>query len=488
MSQLLPRGRSYEPSVPKLIIVSNRLPFTLSVAEGKADIRPSSGGLATGMRHLHDRGNTLWVGWSGDLESLTGDAAVAARDELESARFVSVAIPAEEQRVFYEDVSNGVLWPICHDRLDQLPLHIDGWDVYDRVNRRFAEAVLANYQPGDTIWVHDYQLMRLPALLREMLPDARIGFFLHVPFPNPEVFFALPTRAWLLEGLLGADLVGFHTRRWRGHFTAALRRLLKLEMAADETVEWQGRRVKLGIHPMGIDAEHHAKLALSSEVNAGRIRLRVEGQRVLVGVDRLDYSKGLLRRLAAFGEFLRRYPEWHEKVRLIQVGVPSRGGISSYDKFREEINALVGGINGEFSTANWAPVRYLHRSIPDDLLASLFRAADVMLVTPLRDGMNLVCKEFAASRIDEDGVLVLSEFAGAADELTDALIVNPYDTGMMADTMHSALLMPGHERRRRMRLLRKQVFTNDVHAWAANFLRALGLKTPRLATRSPALA
>jgi trehalose 6-phosphate synthase/phosphatase len=477
---------SLDRTPTRLIIVSNRLPFTIAQADGKARIAPSSGGLATGMRHLHGRGDTLWIGWSGDLDDVEATHAASIVQELDESRFVHVSIPPDEQRVFYDDISNSVLWPICHDRLDQLPLHIDGWDVYERVNQRFADAVIAHYRPGDVIWIHDYQLMRVPAMLREMLPEARIGFFLHVPFPNPEIFFALPTRRWLVEGLLGADLVGFHTRRWRGHFTAALRRLVGVEMAADQTVEWNGRRVRLGIHPMGIDANHLSQVALSSEVNAERIKLRTDGQRLLIGVDRLDYSKGLLRRLTAFGDLLRRYPEWHERVRFIQVGVPSRGGIGSYDRFREEINAIVGRINGEFSSANWSPVRYLHRSIPESLLVSLFRAADVMLVTPLRDGMNLVCKEFVASRIDEDGVLVLSEFAGAADELTDALIVNPYDTAMMADAMHTGLVMGGPERRRRMRLLRRQVFANTVHSWAEGFLGALEaiIPTPAVSVRA----
>jgi trehalose 6-phosphate synthase/phosphatase len=464
---------------PRLIIVSNRLPFTVAANEGMPRLERSAGGLASGMRHLHERGDALWIGWSGDLDAIPDDQSAVMRAELESSRFVHVSIPPAEQTVFYDDISNGVLWPICHDRLDQLPLQVGGWDVYERVNRRFAEAVAAHYRPGDTIWVHDYQLMRVPAILREMIPGARIGFFLHVPFPNPEIFFALPTRSWLVEGMLGADLIGFHTRRWRGHFTAALRRLLGIEMEADSTVRWKDRRIQLGIFPMGIDADHIGQVALSSEVNTERIRIRTEGQRLLVGIDRLDYSKGLLRRLSAFGEFLRRYPEWHERVRLIQVGVPSRGGIGSYDRFREEINALVGRINGEFSSARWSPVRYLHRSIPESLLVSLFRAADVMLVTPLRDGMNLVCKEFVASRIDEDGVLVLSEFAGAADELSEALIVNPYDASGMADAMHEALLMPGPERRRRMRLLRRQVMSSTVHRWAEGFLDALGAGIPQ---------
>jgi trehalose 6-phosphate synthase/phosphatase len=464
---------------PRLIIVSNRLPFTIAATDLAPRVKPSSGGLASGMRHLHDHSDTLWIGWSGDLDSLADEAAATMRTELEASRYVHVSIPPEEQRVFYEDISNGVLWPICHDRLDQLPLHIGGWEVYERVNRLFAEAAASQYRTGDTIWVHDYQLMLVPAMLREMLPGARIGFFLHVPFPNPEIFFALPTRQALVEGTLGADLIGFHTRRWRGHFTAALRRLLGVEMDADATIRWRGRQVQLGIHPMGVDAGHIEHVALSSEVNTERIRLRTEGQRLLVGIDRLDYSKGLLRRLSAFADLLRRYPEWHERVRLIQVGVPSRGGIGSYDRFREEINELVGRINGEFSSARWSPVRYLHRSIPESLLVSLFRAADVMLVTPLRDGMNLVCKEFVASRIDEDGVLVLSEFAGAADELTEAVMVNPYDATGMANAMHEALVMPGPERRRRMRILRRQVMSSTVHRWAEGFLEALESTVPR---------
>jgi trehalose 6-phosphate synthase/phosphatase len=466
---MTPRDRTS----PRLIIVSNRLPFTVASRDGHPLLEPSAGGLASGVRHLHDHSDALWIGWSGDLDALSDEHATDMKAQLEASRYVHVPIPADEQRVFYDDISNAVLWPICHDRLDQLPLEIVGWDVYEQVNRRFAEAAAAHYRDGDTIWVHDYQLMRVPAILRELLPQARIGFFLHVPFPNPEIFFAVPTRRWLLEGTLGADLIGFHTRRWRGHFTAALRRLLGIEMDADSTVRWQKRRVQLGIHPMGIDAAHIGGIALSSDVNAERIRLKTEGQRLLIGIDRLDYSKGLLRRLSAFAELLRRYPEWHERVRLIQVGVPSRGGIESYDRFREETNEIVGRINGEFSTARWSPVRYLHRAIPESLLVSLFRAADVMLVTPLRDGMNLVCKEFVASRIDEDGVLVLSEFAGAADELTEAVMVNPYDAAGMADAMHSALIMPGAERRRRMRLLRRQVTENTVHRWADGFLGAL---------------
>ena len=321
--------------------------------------------------------------------------------------------------------------------------------------------------------MHDYQLMRLPALLRARLPDARIGFFLHIPFPNPEIFFTIAKREWLVEGIMGADLVGFHTRRYRGHFTATLRRLFGLEMDANREVEWEGRRVSLGFFPMGVDAADFAHRAAATDVAAERLELRKDNVRLLVGIDRLDYSKGVPRRLLSFERLLRTRPEWRGRVRLVQVAVPTRDVIGAYRRFRREVDALVGRINGELSTPSWTPIHYLYRSVPDTTLLALYRAADVMLVTPVRDGMNLVAKEFAACRIDEDGVLVLSEFAGAADELTDALIVNPYDVDRVAETIHGALAMPGAERRRRMRALRAQVFEHDVHRWADGYLRAL---------------
>jgi trehalose 6-phosphate synthase/phosphatase len=392
---------------------------------------------------------------------------------LDRRGLVPISIARDEQRAFYEDISNGVLWPICHDRLDQLPLRVDGWDVYERINRRFADAVVAHYRPGDLIWIHDYQLLRLPQLVRARLPRAQIGFFLHVPFPNPEIFFALPTRRWLVEGVMGADVVGFHTRRWRGHFTAALRRLFHLEMDADSTVAWNGRRVSLGIFPMGVDAAELSRQAAMQEVSAARLEFRAGISKLLVGIDRLDYSKGIPRRLLAFERLLHLHPEWRERVRLIQVAVPSRGNVNAYRKARSEVDALVGRINGDLSTPTWSPIRYLHRSVPQTTLLALYRAADVMLVTPVRDGMNLVCKEFVASRVDEEGVLVLSEFAGAADELAESLLVNPYDVDGVADALHEALTMSGAERRRRMRALRTQVHTFDVHLWAERFMTAL---------------
>ena len=457
----------------RLLIVSNRLPLTVARGEAGAVVKPSAGGLATGLRGPHERSGGLWIGWPGDLSGFGADDAARVRDELAALRMVSVDVDPRDHEVFYERISNGVLWPLCHDRLDHLPLRVEGWDTYEAVNRRFADAVVEHYREGDVVWVHDYQLLRLPALLRERLPRARIGFFLHIPFPNPEIFFTLPTRDWLVEGMMGADLVGFHTRRYRGHFTAALRRLFGLEMDADATVSWRGRRVRLGIHPMGVDAARISRAAAQPGVAAERDALRAGTEALLVGIDRLDYSKGIPRRLVAFERFLRAHPEWQGRVRLIQVAVPSRGGVGAYARFRHEVNALVGRINGDLGTPTWTPVHYLHRSVPFHTLVALYRAADVMLVTPVRDGMNLVAKEFVASRVDDDGVLVLSEFAGAADELGASIVVNPYDVDGVGAAIHQALAMPGEERGARMRALRAQVARSDVHRWVEGFLAAL---------------
>jgi trehalose 6-phosphate synthase/phosphatase len=461
-------------SIPRLLIVSNRLPVTVTVDEGRPTVHRSVGGLATGLTAPHEQSGGLWIGWPGQLSGLDEAGLAAVHGQLAAMGLVPLALTDHEIDVFYEDISNAVLWAICHDRIDRLPLRVAGWDVYEAVNAKFADAVAAQWKSGDVIWVHDYQLLRVPALLRERLPEARIGFFLHIPFPNPEVFFTLSTRKWLVEGMLGADLIGFHTRRYRGHFNAALRRLFGFETNPEGEVEYQGRRVRIGTFPMGVDAESYNKRSLTREVNTERLDLVLPQQRLLVGIDRLDYSKGISRRLLSFERLLIEHPEWRERARLVQIAVPSRGRIREYRRFRAEVEGLVGRINGEYATPKWTPIQYLFRSVPDDTLLGLYRAADVMLVTPLRDGMNLVAKEFVASRSDEEGVLLLSEFAGAADELHGAVIVNPYDVDGVAEAMHGALTMDRVERHSRMRELRAQVFAHDVHRWAREFLECLG--------------
>jgi trehalose 6-phosphate synthase/phosphatase len=457
----------------RLLIVSNRLPITVKHDASGVHISESVGGLATGLRGPHARSGGYWIGWPGNLEALSNEDVFTVREQMHAMRAVPVTIQRREAKVFYETISNAILWPLMHDRLDRLPLVLEGWDTYETVNARFADVICSLYRPGDVVWIHDYQLMRLPALLRERLPDARIGFFLHVPFPNPEVFLALPVRRWLVEGLLGADVIGFHTRRYRGHFTAVLRRQLGLEMDADEHVRWQGRAVRVGVFPMGVDAQEISVAATDRAVTARVLEHRGHAAKLLLCIDRLDYSKGMPRRIAAFERLLERHPELHGHVRLLQLAVPSRGGVAAYRKFRREFELIVSRVNGRFASAAWTPIQYLHRAIDTSELHALYRAADVMLVTPLRDGMNLVSKEFVASRTDEGGVLVLSEFAGAADQLVDAVIVNPYDVDGVAAAMFQALTMDGGERRRRMRALRERVFREDVHAWVRDFMAAL---------------
>jgi trehalose 6-phosphate synthase/phosphatase len=457
----------------RTLIVSNRLPITVRIDGDDARLVSSVGGLATGLRRVHAAAGNLWIGWPGPMWRLGPERRHDVERELHEHRVIPVSLLPDEVETFYERLSNGILWPVLHDRLDRLPVHLDGWDLYERVNERFADVVARQWRPGDLIWIHDYQLMRLPALLRKKIPQARIGFFLHVPFPNPEMFLTLPVREWLVDGMLGADLIGFHTRRYRGHFTAVIRRLKGAEMDADGGLRLDSRTVHLGIFPMGVDASDLAERANARSVSSAVLELKGSHQRLLAGVDRLDYSKGLVRRLAAFERVLERHPEWHGKLRLVQIAVPSREATPSYQEFRAEVEGTVGRINGRFGTAGWTPIHYIYRSVDDDTLLALFRAADVMLVTPLRDGMNLVAKEFIVCRSTEDGVLVLSEFAGAADELLEATIVNPYDVDGVATAIHQALTMEGTERRRRMRALRERVIRNDVHAWASSFLESL---------------
>jgi len=460
----------------RLLIVSNRLPVTVSGAEsgGRPQVRASIGGLATGLRTPHEQSEGLWLGWPGDMSALDEAGREEVRRQLESRRLVGVELSPDEVAVYYDRIANSVLWPVCHDRLDQLPLRVEGWEMYERVNTRFADAVAAVWRPGDRVWVHDYHLLRVPTLVRERIPDARIGFFLHIPFPTPEIFFALARRRWLVMGMLGADLIGFHTRRHRGHFAAAVHRLLGLDAHGNE-FEYLGRRVRVGVFPMSIDAKDFARRSESEAVRTEASRLRRDDTGpLLVGIDRLDYSKGIPRRMLAVEQLLLKHPEWRERIRFMQIAVPSREGVRAYRQVREEVESLVGRINGMYAVPTWAPIHYVHRGISRSLLIGLYRAADVMVVTPVRDGMNLVAKEFVATRTDDGGVLVLSEFAGAAEELSEALIVNPYDVDETAEAMHTALVMPPSERAQRMRALRDRVTTHDVARWAHEFLEALG--------------
>ncbi|MEW6269728.1 MAG: bifunctional alpha,alpha-trehalose-phosphate synthase (UDP-forming)/trehalose-phosphatase, partial [Thermodesulfobacteriota bacterium] len=431
----------------RLLIVSNRLPLTLRMEGELTRVERSAGGLATGLAGPHARAEGLWIGWPGDVPELTEGQREQLASDLADQRFVPVWLDADDVRRFYVGFSNGVLWPLFHYLLDQLPLHPGDFEAYERVNERFADEVAQRYRPGDVVWVHDYQLMLVPQLLRRRIPDARIGFFLHIPFPASEIFRTLPHRERILEGLLGADLVGFHTASYMRAFASSL--LLVLGLAANvDRVRSGQREVRLGVFPMGVDAASFGALASRPEVAAEVAKLRgSDGCSLLVGIDRLDYTKGIPRRLLAFEQLLRDHPTLVERVRLVQVAVPSREQVGAYQEFRGQVEALIGRINGAFGTPRWVPIHYIYRGLGEMEVVALYRAADVLVVTPLRDGMNLVAKEFIASRTDEEGVLVLSELAGAASELAEAIIVNPYDVERTADALRRALTMPGTERR-----------------------------------------
>jgi trehalose 6-phosphate synthase/phosphatase len=471
----------------RLLIVANRLPVTVRPTPGGVDVQRSTGGLATGLSRPHEQSGGLWIGWSGAEEDLTPEQRTQLEAQLASHRLVGVPLTRDLVARYYEGYSNGVLWPLFHYLLDQVPLQASDWDAYVQANEQFAEVVAAEYRPGDLIWIHDYQLLLLPGLLRRRLPDARIGFFLHIPFPSEELFRTLPPRRQLLEGLLGADLVGFHTPTYLRHFATALTDILGLTVDIDR-VQLPGREVRLGVFPMGVDASLFHNLSRDPAVEAEAEALRGDGSvRILVGVDRLDYTKGIPRRLLAFERMLETHPELREKVRLIQVAVPSRTGVEAYQDFRSLVDGLVGRINGAFGTPRWVPVHYIFRGLSAEDLVALYRAADVMLVTPLRDGMNLVAKEFVAARTDGDGVLVLSEFAGASWELPEALAVNPYDTDATGEVIFRALTMEPEERRARLAPLRERVATFDVHRWVSSFLEQLERVTdPAARALSPA--
>ncbi len=458
----------------RLLLVSNRLPLSVKVERGQVSIVRSAGGVATGLREPHDRSEGLWFGWPGDVSDLTADQRGEYEHQLAELRAVPLYLTRAEVRRFYDDFSNGVLWPLFHYLVDRIPLDAKGWNAYRRVNERFADLVASHYRDGDTIWVHDYQLMLVPGLLRARLPHARIGFFLHIPFPAADIFRILPWRDAVLQGLLGADLVGFHAFSYQSHFTAALLRVLGIENDIG-TVRYRGRTVRLGVFPMGVDAARLSAMADEPTVveEAAAIRAQHAGVRILLGIDRLDYTKGIPRRLMAVERLLEQQRSQRGKVRMIQVTVPSRVKVEAYAAFRRQVDELVGKINGTYSTLTTPPVHYLYQSFSERYISALYRAADVMLVTPLRDGMNLVSKEFVAARNDEDGVLVLSELAGAAAELGESIQVNPYDIDGVAKAIQRALAMPARERRSRMRALRRRVFEGDVHNWVHRFLSTL---------------
>jgi trehalose 6-phosphate synthase/phosphatase len=459
----------------RLVVVSNRLPVSLKHTAGTWSAERSSGGLATAMDPILKKSEGMWIGWPGSSEGAGDPGRQEALQRLQDEnRFMAVDLPEEVALHFYEGYANQSLWPLFHYFPSRIAFDPKGWGAYVTANELFRDAVLKWYKPGDLIWVHDYHLMLLPRMLREVLPEAHIGFFLHIPFPSSEVFRILPDREQLLEGLLGADLIAFHTHSHLQHFRSTLLRVLGRESGLDH-VEVGGRAVRIEALPIGIAPEEFTAQLDKPEgkEQLSLLERRYHGRQVILGVDRMDYTKGIPERLRTYRRLLERAPNLREKVVLIQVAVPSREHIFSYDTLRREVNELIGEINGQFGTPDWTPVVYIRRGISRTQLVALYSLAHVAWISPLRDGMNLVAKEYVACKSNGDGVLVLSEFAGAAEEMGEALLVNPFDEVGTAALMETALEMPAEERRERMRALARRVRENDVFAWSEKFLSIL---------------
>ncbi len=455
---------------PPMVIVANRLPFDLEQQpDGTTKARQSPGGLVTALEPILSARKGAWIGWAGtpdvDLEPT----------ETDGLHLHPVRLSADDVDRFYEGFSNSTLWPLYHDAVVESQFHRDWWESYQRVNLRFAERAAEVAAPGATVWVHDYQLQLVPQMLRELRSDVRIGFFLHIPFPPGELFNRLPWRDQILHGLLGADLIGFQLTGGSRNFVRLTRGRLNLSSSGG-LLDYQGRSIRVGAFPISIDAGAQSALAATPAAHEAARRIRVDlggPSKIILGVDRLDYTKGIDIRLRAFGELLRAGDPVAKDAVLIQIATPSRERVDSYRKTREDIERQVGSLNGDFGRIGRPAVHYIHQSLPREQLASFYVAADVMMVTPLRDGMNLVAKEYVASRVDGGGVLLLSEFTGAAKELRSAIQVNPFDTDGVKDGLRKALTQAPRQSRSAMRILRRQVLTHDVDRWAADFLAAL---------------
>lgn len=452
----------------KTIIISNRLPVKISKINGKYSLKPSEGGLATGLGDAYKKGNMLWVGWPGIDVPLADQPLIT--EMLAKYNLVPVFLTKNEINLFYEGFSNEVLWPVFHYLVTYARFEQVYWDSYVAVNEKFSGVTETIFSEGDKIWIQDYQLLCLPALLREKLTETTIGFFQHIPFPSYEIFRLIPWRDKLIEGMLGADLIGFHTYDDVRHFLSTASRLMPVSFSSN-IISLNNRQVIVEPFPMGIDYDKFEKLPLQRQVIAEIDNLKTEKRgRLALSIDRLDYSKGILERLRAFELLLQLHPKFIGEISLFMIVVPSRDTVAQYKDLKEQIDQLVGNINAKYRTLDWIPINYFYRSFSMQTLSALYSVADICLVTPMRDGMNLVSKEYVASRRDETGVLILSEMAGASKELSDAIIVNPNNIGDIMSAIMEALLMPVEEQQRRMRSMRALVSKFNVNRWTNNFL------------------
>lgn len=470
------RCSGYNYPMGKIILVSNRLATSVKVREGEPTFSPSVGGLATGLSSLHAQEDSLWVGWSGVAEDditpeLSRRIAASLRSEHKS---VSVPLTHADLDQFYYGFCNNIIWPLFH----YFPTYVEYdntlWESYVAVNKRFFEQVAELIEPEDYVWIHDYQLMLLPDLVKDAFPDVKIGFFLHIPFPSYELFRLLPWRHEILTGLLGADLIGFHTYDYARHFLSSVRRITGFEHNMAKIMR-EHRLIKVDVFPMGIDYEKYSTAPDRPGVQDGikRMRSELEGQRLILSVDRLDYSKGILQRLRAFQRFLETQRDYHEKVSMVMIVAPSRTEVPQYIELKRVIDELVGEINGTYGTISWTPIVYFYRAFPFEELTALYYLAEILLVTPIRDGMNLIAKEYIAANTQKRGVVILSETAGAARELGEALIVNSSNIDEIADSILIALELPLEERRLKNDRMHRRLSRYNVMQWAHDFMDKL---------------
>ncbi len=458
----------------KTIIVSNRLPVKIQRNEqDELEYHTSAGGLATGLGSIYKEGDNLWIGWPG-LVSDDSEERQEITQAIAKESMYPVFLTQEDIRDFYEGFSNETLWPNFHYFIQYAIYEPHLWEAYKRVNRKFVEVIKEKADPDDTLWIHDYQLMLVPGMLREEYPEVSVGFFLHIPFPSYEIFRLIPWRRELLNGILGSDLIGFHTYDDMRHFLSSVSRIVGVSNSQGRVVV-DNRTVMVDSFPMGIDYAKYAEAAASPEALEKEVHYRISlgDQKLILSIDRLDYSKGIPTRLEAFELFFERYPEYRNKISLIMVVVPSRDSVGKYKELKEEVDRLVGRINGKYGRINWTPIHFFYRSFPLEELSAFYRMADVALVTPVRDGMNLVCKEFVASKINKKGVLILSEMCGASKELSDAILINPNDLDQMVEALRRALTMPEEEQIMHITNMQNSLKRYNITHWVNLFMDSL---------------
>ncbi len=476
----------------EFVIVSNRLPLSFEKRQdGSLHAKQSSGGLVTALEPLLREHGGIWVGSSGTEHDPRIHKELAELSAKHHYRYEPIALSQEEHAKFYEGFSNEIIWPLFHDLQSRCNFDPTYWDFYVQVNGRFAESVQKVAESSSLVWINDYQLMQVAPILRKKAPQAQLVFFLHIPFPPPDIFEKLPWARQVLEGLLAHSLIGLQTARDARNLLACLRSFLPglstVRKVGDiRVVRHRGQETIIGAFPISIDFQDFARASDADDVRRRSSAIRAHHGKDMVtilGIDRLDYTKGIPERLKAFALFLRQHPELHRKTSLIQIVVPSRESIPGYQLLKAEIERLVAQVNGEFAEPGWVPVNYIHRSLPRTELLALYRTSRVAFITPLKDGMNLVAKEYCACRHENDGVLILSEFAGAATELKQgSLLVNPYDQSAVANALADAVLMDVAEQRRRMTRLRNQVRKADLAAWLHSFLAQMESSAEEAAT------